>query len=272
MLRTRLLTAAVLVPLVIVAVMMLPTPHFALFVGAVVLIGGWEWSRFLGAKRIAVRGLYPLLLSAVMALLALFGTSMEVVVAVLVAALVWWMLLSWLLLLRGVSPGASPIHGVGMKGWAGLITLLPAWFFLAVLHATSPWWVLYVVGITVVADSGAYFAGRRWGRVKLAPTVSPGKSREGVYGGMALVALYAAGAGLWLGYHPVILAGFVVLSMIVALVSVVGDLFESLLKREAGVKDSGSILPGHGGILDRIDSLTAAVPLFWAGWVALSLG
>ena len=272
MLRTRLITAAVLVPAVIAAVLMLPTREFVLFLGAVVLVGGWEWSALLGAKRPLVRGLYPLLLAFMMLALALFGVTLEVVVAVLAASIVWWLLLSWLLVMRRVGPGSSPIQGVGVKGWAGLLTLLPAWFALAVLHATSPWWVLYVVGITVLADSGAYFAGKRWGRTKLAPEVSPGKSIEGVYGGMAAVALYAFGVAVWLGHHPLIIFGFVVLSMVVALVSVVGDLFESLLKREAGLKDSGRILPGHGGVLDRIDSLTAAAPLFWAGWVALSLG
>ncbi|GAB6041472.1 phosphatidate cytidylyltransferase [Endothiovibrio diazotrophicus] len=271
MLKLRLLTSVVLIPLVIAGVLLLPTAHFALFSGVVVLVGGWEWSGLLGARRIAVRGLYPLALAFAMALLVLFGHSLEVVVAVLAASLVWWMLLAWLLL-RGIAPGASPFQGAAVKGWAGLVTLLPAWFALAVLHATSHWWVLYVIGLTVVADSGAYFAGTRWGRVKLAPEVSPGKSREGVYGGMALVALYAALVGAWLGFGWMELAGFVLISVVAALVSVVGDLFESLLKREVGLKDSGSILPGHGGILDRIDSLTAAAPLFWAGWVALNLG
>jgi phosphatidate cytidylyltransferase len=263
MLKQRILTAAVLMPLVAAAVLLLSTPHFALFTGAMLLLAGWEWSNLMGWQRLSVRGLYPLLLASLMAVTWVFAGSIELLIALIGASLVWWLLLSWLLLGRTSLPERFPA-----KGWAGVITLLPAWLALSILHATSPWWVLYLLGITIAADSGAYFAGRRWGRQKLAPQISPGKTREGVVGGLAATAVYALLVAAAIGMTTRDLLLLTLVSVVTALFSVVGDLFESLLKRERGIKDSGALLPGHGGVLDRIDSLLAAVPLFWAGWVA----
>ncbi|MCB1760121.1 MAG: phosphatidate cytidylyltransferase, partial [Gammaproteobacteria bacterium] len=147
----------------------------------------------------------------------------------------------------------------------------PAWISLLILHARyqdGPYLLLFLMILIWVADSCAYFAGRRWGRVKLAPLISPGKTREGVYGAMVGAAI----CGVLLHQlrpqtGPLYL--LVVLSVLVALISVIGDLFESVMKRQAGLKDSGALLPGHGGMLDRIDSLTAAAPLFLLGMLLL---
>ena len=151
--------------------------------------------------------------------------------------------------------------------------LIPAWASVVALHGVDPGGPQLVISLLIlvsVADSGAYFAGRHWGRVKLAPAISPGKTREGVYGALAGSVIFA----LLLAWfrpetgHPALL---VLLCLAVTLISVAGDLFESLLKRQAGVKDSGKLLPGHGGVLDRIDSLTAAAPLYLLGLLHLGL-
>jgi len=145
--------------------------------------------------------------------------------------------------------------------------LVGAWVALVELQARSPWLVLAAMGVVWIADTAAYFAGRRFGRRKLAPRVSPGKTWEGVYGALFAVALYALAlaplaqrAGFEGASGTATTLAFVVVVMLLAAVSVVGDLFESLLKRQAGVKDSGSLLPGHGGVLDRVDALLAAMP------------
>jgi len=148
--------------------------------------------------------------------------------------------------------------------------LVPAWASLVVIHGVDPQGprlLLFLMVLIWVADSFAYFAGRRWGRTKLAPVISPGKTREGVYGALAGAVLCGGGL-VWLmpQGNPLLLILF---CLLIVLVSVVGDLFESLMKRQAGVKDSGSLLPGHGGMLDRIDSLTAAAPLFLLGLLLL---
>jgi len=156
---------------------------------------------------------------------------------------------------------------------AGPFVLLPAWLALVRLHAQGPTLdgpqlLTFLLLLVVAADVGAYFAGRAFGKHKLAPRVSPGKTWEGVAGGLAGASLLALAGALW---FELPLPRFVLLCVLVVMISVVGDLAESLFKRHAGVKDSGSILPGHGGILDRIDSLTAAGPCFVLGMDYLGL-
>jgi len=145
--------------------------------------------------------------------------------------------------------------------------MIPAWLALDFLYRLEPALLLFMLVIVWAADIGAYFAGKRWGRVKLAPGISPGKTWEGVLGGMLLVLALAAVRGLVAGNNLGVLLPF---CLAVALLSIVGDLTVSIFKRNAGLKDSGKLFPGHGGLLDRIDSVTAAAPLFalgvsWAG-------
>lgn len=269
-LRTRAATAALLVPLAVSAVLWLPERLFALLFGAVACLGAWEWTRLAGWRRPATRLSYVL---ATALLLALAGEVLALPAARLglsALALGWWLVaLAWVVRYERGGPGGVPRPPVALLvGW---LTLVPAWAALVHLHGQGvhgPWLVLFLLGLVSGADIAAYLAGSRWGRRKLAPRVSPGKTLEGLGG--ALVFALLLGAGL-----APLLAGvvgrpaFLLLCLGTVLASVLGDLAESLFKRMAGVKDSGSLLPGHGGVLDRIDSLTAAAPLFALG---LTLG
>lgn len=262
-LRRRTLTAFALGPLVIAAVLWLPTPGFALFFTLVVLASAWEWCALAGIESRPWRVGYLLVLALAMGALWLwpglqlwsFGLSV-----------LWWGAQTRRLLLvqevgtvSGPEPGLLPV---------GLLVLVVPWAALIHLHAfprLGPESVLALLILIWTADSLAYFVGRRWGRAKLAPAVSPGKTRAGVYGALAGAAVcglvFAGVLGLDLG-HTLLL---VTICGLTAMISVVGDLYESLLKRRRGLKDSSQLLPGHGGLLDRIDSLTAAAPLFVLG-------
>jgi phosphatidate cytidylyltransferase len=176
------------------------------------------------------------------------------------AALIWWLFsLAWIALWR--AEFSRPV-----KILCGVLTLLPSLAAVVAIRSYSPWYLVMLLLVTSAADIGAYFTGRAFGRHKLAPQVSPSKTWEGVWGGIALVTLVAVVALRWL---PVATGPFILLCICVALLSVVGDLSESLFKRQAGIKDSGTLFPGHGGVLDRVDSITAATPLFWLGMMQL---
>ncbi len=267
MLRQRVLTALVLVPLVVAAVLALPAAGLALLLGAILLLGAWEWAGLAGLQAPVPRAAYVLLLGLLLALG--WGVRDTLGPAVVWGAVVaWGAAAAWVVAFQ-VSAGRRPAApGVLLLRVLGLPVLLPAWLALVLLHTrpeSGPWFVLYLLVLVWVADSAAYFAGRRWGRRKLARHVSPGKSWEGVAGALAGGLLLALAAGAGFGYRDAALAGFALLGVLTVAVSVLGDLFESLLKRYRSVKDSGGLLPGHGGVLDRIDSLTAAAPLFLAG-------
>lgn len=258
MLRQRVLTALVLAPLALAGLFVLPGVGFALFTGAVVLLGAWEWANLAGLERPAGRLAYVAGLGALMALAWLSGVTQALWP-------LWIAVAGWLLSLYWVAryPQASQQwRAPGVRLAMGSWVLLPCWVGFLQLRASGIEWLLYVLLLVWVADIGAYFAGRRFGRRKLAPQVSPGKSWEGVYGGLAATSLLALGFAAWLGLGVGEGSWLVVATLGVTLVSVLGDLLESMLKRLRGIKDSGSLLPGHGGILDRVDSLTAAVPLF----------
>jgi len=263
MLKLRLITGLILVALFLSAILWLDPVHFQWVALLVFAVGAWEWARLAGIAQPAMRLVFGGIFLALGAYVALRATP-EARLALIAVGACWWAVVLVLL--------ATYHRGVGQRrGWhrlltvAAFLTLLPAWVAVAGLHAEGWQWILFVVGIVAVADTGAYFSGRAFGRHKLAPELSPGKTREGVLGGLAGVALWAVFGAWWLNLEPGIWVYFIGLSLVVALISVAGDLFESLIKREAGAKDSGSILPGHGGILDRIDSLTAAAPVFAIG-------
>jgi phosphatidate cytidylyltransferase len=272
MLAQRIITALILIPLVFAGVLYLPTHLLALIVALLVLIGGVEWSRLARIETVHGRLLFLLLLLAVLGGMALvLEQGQRWIFWMSLGATVWWILVTFGLL--AYRPGGSLGHGRAAKVLFGLLVLTPAWASVVVLHGADgdgPTLVLSLLILVWVADSGAYFAGRRWGRTKLAPMISPGKTREGVYGAVAGAVI----CGLVLTWirpetgHPLLL---ILLCVAVTLISVVGDLFESLLKRQAEVKDSGTLLPGHGGMLDRIDSLTAAAPLYLFGLLLLGL-
>lgn len=265
-LRQRVLTAVVLVPAAVAAILWLPNLGFALATGAVVLAGGWEWSRLAGWTDSVTRVAYLLGLVVVLlaAALLLQAGGLNVLLALGAA---WW-LLALGLVVRYQRTGRGLTPSPGLRALAGDLILVPAWAALVALHgqeARGPAWVLFLVALVWLADIGAFFVGRRWGRRKLAVRVSPGKSWEGVAGGV-LAALAGAAAAVVLAGEPLHQVPILfVLVVVTVAASVLGDLTESLFKREAGLKDSGGLLPGHGGVLDRIDSLLAAAPVFVLG-------
>lgn len=258
MLKQRILTALVLAPLALVGLFGLVEGGFALFTGAVVLWGGWEWANLSGLVRPVQRLAYVTGLAVLMLLAWLLGV-VQSAWPLWLGAIGWLISGYWVVSYpRTSQQWHTPAARLAMGAWV----LLPCWIGFIQLRAIGGEWLLYVLLLVWVADIGAYFAGRCFGRRKLAPRVSPGKSWEGVYGGMVATALLAVLFSAWLGLGAAQAIWLVVATLVVTLVSVLGDLLESMLKRLRGIKDSGRLLPGHGGILDRIDSLTAAIPLF----------
>lgn len=272
-LMQRVLTAVILAPLVILAILWLPTIVFGGLLGVILLSGLWEWTRMIGFRkrrfRLIVLAVNALAMLALHFLLPLSGWLWLIYLGV-----AWWLVA--LLWLKAFTFGQQPTsRNREIKILVGSLLILPAWGAAILLHAEPDWgpqWTLYVVVLIWVADVFAYFAGRQFGQKKLAPRISPGKTREGVYGALLGCALYAAALGAWVLPVPAAaLPLFVALALLTVVFSVVGDLFESLIKRHANMKDSGSLLPGHGGVLDRVDSMLAALPIYVAGHHLLQL-
>jgi phosphatidate cytidylyltransferase len=262
MLKKRVLTALTLAPLVLLVILWLPHQATTGVLALLVLAGAWEWSAFPGFKSYSARVLYVCAVALCVAALWFLEVTRHDMSRVLAGALVWWVVaLVWIALFPGwVSRSSTAV--------AGFLVLIPAWLALVRLHAHERQMLLFLLLLVVAADIGAYFGGRRFGRNKLAPKVSPGKTWEGVIGGLAAAALMT---GIGIGWFKVSAMPFFVLCVIAVLASIVGDLTESLFKRHAGLKDSGTLLPGHGGVLDRVDSVTAAAPVFLIGLERLGL-
>lgn len=269
MLKQRIITALLLAPLALWGIWALPPRGFAITIGVIFAMAGWEWSRLCGLQRVPGRVLYVAALVLAMAGGYSLLNQGNWPLAILVIALMWWALalMSVLSYPQGTSLWQ---HSAVARGVAGLLVLLPAWAAIVLLHERfGPGYVILLMLLIWGADTGAYFAGRAFGRHKLAPSVSPGKTWEGVAGGVALALMVALLGTLWLepvGGYP----AFLVLVLLAVMISILGDLVESLFKRIADVKDSGGLLPGHGGVMDRIDSMTAAGPLFALGLLWLS--
>ncbi len=264
-LRQRILTAAVLIVVLLAVLFALPPTAMLVLLSAIVLCGAWECSALFGLRHAALRLGYVLLVAAAVALAWRLAGSRAGLEGLLGAAALWWLIaLGWIVL----APRRASRPAVAL---AGLCALVPAWIALARLRlagARGAEWVLFCLVLVWVADTGAYFAGRRFGRRRLAPSVSPGKTWEGVLGGLLACIPVAVAGGFW---FSVPLGSFLVLCLATVAASIVGDLTESLLKRFAGVKDSGTLVPGHGGVMDRIDSLTAAAPVLLLGLTFLGV-
>lgn len=270
--KTRLLTILVLAPVAVALVLLLPNPAFAVLCALVGLVVLWEITRLLGLRSRLVRAV-PLLLAAALMVLAWWWRSDALWGTLIGIGIAWWLLvLAWL---RNFSFGAAPTRANRvLKLGAGLLTVLPAWTALVALHGATPdgrAWALFAVAVVWSADIFAYLVGRRFGRTRLAPRISPNKTRAGVVGALAGAGAFAVLGGWLLGARGAGLAALVLLVLVVVAASVVGDLFESLLKRQANVKDSGDLFPGHGGLYDRTDSLFAAMPVFAAGKALIDL-
>ncbi|MCK8516377.1 phosphatidate cytidylyltransferase [Methylonatrum kenyense] len=267
MLSHRIVTALVLLPPFLAAVFLLPTAWFAAVIGLVVMLGVREWLPMIGLHRASVVWAVMGLLAGLMALVAGSVQAGVVTPAVLLAGAAWWLLAPLLLWHYSRHAGQVRPMGPGVGLVVGLLLLLPSWTALVWLHgqAAGPWLVLLLFLMTWMADVGAYFAGRRFGRHRLAPAISPGKTWEGFTGGVLLALLSAVPLWHLVSLDAVPLGFFLLLVLVAIVYSVVGDLFESMVKRRAGLKDSGALLPGHGGVLDRIDSITASATIFAAG-------
>lgn len=288
MLKQRIITALILAPLTLVGVFFLPLPWFGLLTGGVVLIGAWEWGAFIAARgqsqdNTLIRSIFTvsvaLLLISFSVIVPLdsvwqYGQLHPLYLASLLVGALWW-LISVLMVLCYPKGEAFWRHSDFLKGLFGQLTLIPFWLGIMAVrsygYTNDPmlggFLVLAIFVIVWGADIGAYFVGRQFGQRKLMPEVSPGKTIEGVLGGV----ITALGATFIANYYffDIELIALLLLVGVTTLASVFGDLSESMFKRSAGIKDSGNILPGHGGILDRIDSLTAAVPLFSLAYLLL---
>lgn len=267
MLRQRVLTAIPLAALVLAIVWLLPGIWLQALFGVAALIAAWEWAGLSGLEQTAGRLAYVTGMAVVLAGLAVLDAPASQ--AWLIPGLLWWLAIAVWVLAQARRGRFYRLAG-WFRGLAGFVTLGLAWLGIVAIHARpvdGAFWLTLLMVLVWGADIGAYFAGRRFGRRKLAPAISPGKTWEGAAGGLALGMLLAI--GLHLAAAPA-LAGLPglgwllpVAAMVIAL-SVVGDLAESVLKRQAGRKDSGQLLPGHGGMLDRIDALLAAAPVMAA--------
>jgi len=262
--KARILSAIVLIALVLAVLVLAPVWASLAAIALAIAVCAWEWSGFLrvgAAARWGFTAVVMLLLGAGWQL----STDPLLLRAVLWIAAAWW-LFAFVLVVRGPARVSRPLAVVG-----GLLVLVPAGIALLrlrMVHGSA--WTLFVLVLVWAADTGAFIAGKAFGRHRLAPLVSPGKTWEGVAGGLVLAAATAALASRWLAQPllPLVAVGF-----IVAVFSVVGDLIESLFKRYAGVKDSGQLIPGHGGLMDRLDSVTAAAPMLLLGlleWLAVA--
>ena len=280
MLKTRVITAAVLLVLFLAAIIGLPPFGWALFVSLIVAVAAWEWGGLLAwerLQRLILGGGFFLfclliLLFQPRALGVLTGFDINAWLLgrwfYLPAAFFWvavvplWMRQRW--------PLPRSAGGVLI----GVLVLLPAWLALIQLWRMGSVNLLAIMALVWVADSAAYFAGRALGRHKLAPAISPGKTWEGAIGAGVAVVLYGVMLAKYLLPAGIVGNIFILVPTMLGLtaISIFGDLFESMLKRQAGIKDSSNILPGHGGILDRIDSLTSTLPIVALIWLSCSTG
>ncbi|HEX7116855.1 MAG TPA: phosphatidate cytidylyltransferase [Steroidobacter sp.] len=265
MLRQRVITALVLVPLVLVVIFWVPHELTMGVLLVLVALAAWEWAAFAGFTRHSARLAYSGAVSACILAIWSYGVDRSELDVLMDVAILWWIVaLFWVV-------GAPLRVNRAAAAIAGVLVLVPVWLALVRLHnfpGYGPQLMLFLLLLVAAADVGAYFAGSRYGRNKLAPKVSPGKTWEGVAGGVLAAAVLAA-LGVW--YFAAAAAPFLMLCIVVVAASIVGDLTESLFKRHAGLKDSGSLLPGHGGLLDRVDSVTAAAPVFLVGLERLGL-
>lgn len=273
MLKSRLLTAAVLLPLVIFGILYTGAAYFAVSVAIVSAIAAWEWSSLARIQSLFARSAYVALL--LLGCYLIYYTPMVNTYAhwgVMVTAGLWVLLAVFIMndpvrLLSSLNHAAYTL----LSALAGILLLLAMWWAFVQVHALAngPGLLLGMFALVWAADTGAYFAGRKWGRHKLAPRVSPGKTWEGVAGGLLLALVVALVSPYILKLTTISMPAYLLIAALTVIMSIYGDLLESVFKRVRGVKDSGLILPGHGGILDRLDSIIAAAPMYLTGLLLL---
>lgn len=301
MLKQRIITAVILGSVVITAVLLLPYEYFSLMIALIVLLGAWEWLDLIDVQSKKQRALFIGSMIFMMLFIHLWTYFLETLVPVFdylaekfkfvmedirkQSGLLEWLVippvLFWVLVMLLIRRTPEELLKLQLhlryKVFIGWFVLLAAWMFLSRLRTFyGSEMALYLMVLIWVADIAAYFSGKKWGKTKLSPEISPGKTVEGVMGALASAAVCAIiwhiavnpDKSSYLTGNKILMMGasdFILLSVLTVLISVYGDLFFSLVKRQRGVKDSGTLLPGHGGVLDRIDSLIAAIPFFYAG-------
>jgi phosphatidate cytidylyltransferase len=281
MLIQRIITASILAALIALAVFRLPTDYFSLLIGLITLLAAWEWCSLAGTTSALKRVLFLLALILPMSGIYFWTQLLELVAQatdwpdvrdysgalewLVVPPVLFWIVI--MILIRNTPLGLLNLKlRTRYKALIGWFVLLAAWMFLyrlRVFYGTEM--TMYFLILIWAADISAYFTGKKWGTTKLAPEISPGKTVAGMYGALIVGMVCAIALSLIYRFQLMIASDFVLLSILTVLMSIYGDLFVSVVKRQCGVKDSGSLLPGHGGILDRIDSLIAAIPFFYAG-------
>ena len=260
MLMHRILTAIPLAILVVWAILYQSTDVLMGAFLVITFIAGWEWAQLAGIKALALR----VLLASVLVVTVYLGYKYILHTVwlhyLLILTVSWWCVVMLYMSSRSPKPASEAFSA--FKVLIAFITIVPPMLALLRVHELpqGPYWMLYMMMLVWVADIGAYFSGRRFGKVKLAPHLSPGKTREGLYGALILTSFYSLGAAYFFELNFQQALWLWVITLLATIISVAGDLFISLLKRERGVKDTGAILPGHGGVLDRIDSLTSSAP------------
>ena len=291
MLLKRIITASVLATLIALAVFLLPMEYFSLAIGLITLLAAWEWSHLADLTSPVKRVLFLSVLIAPMLGLHFWTQLLEIVAQatdwtdvrdysgilewLVIPPVLFWILV--MILIRNAPAGLLDLRlRTGYKLLIGWFILLSAWLFLSRLRAFhGPEMTMYFLILIWAADISAYFAGKKWGVTKLASEISPGKTVAGMYGalivGFVCAAIFIGYYGYRDGFIWTRIFDFILLSVLTVLISIYGDLFISVVKRQRGVKDSGTLLPGHGGVLDRIDSLIAAIPFFYAGIVLIGL-
>ena len=264
MLKQRIITGVVLIPLVVFALLRLPSEWLAVVLGVFALAAAWEWASMI-AENTASKIFYVIVCAVLLAGGWYLLEDNHVRMLMLIGSAYWVIVLMLLAFYQSSWIGNYILHG--FLHYSGYFVITVGWLAMMALHQQKPSLLLFLFVLVWVADSAAYFAGKKFGRNKLAEQLSPGKTREGVLGAIVgTLILSFIGVWIWQSELQLGLAVyFVMLCVLSALISVVGDLFESLLKRNAGKKDSGILIPGHGGVLDRIDSLLAAAPGFMLG-------
>jgi phosphatidate cytidylyltransferase len=279
LLKQRIITALILAPAAISAIFYLPINYFAILLMAIIGIGSWEWARFMGLVDTVQRLGYVVVTSAIIATLwfllrvdetwlVITGVQHEIT-SILWLSVLWWLFAAFLMFLypKSSSFWANNKFIIAIFGW---LTLVPTWLAFMVLRTNNhlldefqgAQLLMYLFMLVWSADVGAYFVGKSLGKRKLMPNVSPGKTIEGFLGGVVCASILTVIVGFSLQWSSDKFMTALMVTLLITSISVLGDLTESMFKRQAGVKDSGTILPGHGGILDRIDSLTATAPVF----------
>ncbi|GAA3929516.1 phosphatidate cytidylyltransferase [Luteimonas lutimaris] len=279
MTRTRVIAALLMAPLAILAILLLPTPWMAAVAAVVFLAGLWEWLKLAEVDDTLQRTILLLLNLLLMVLMVWAAQGSFVLFQIVAVVGVGWWLLALLWLRFSSFASDHDTHARVFKLAAGTLATLAAWCALVLIHGDQPVqgdppmghrWLLTALAIVWAADSGAYFAGRHLGGKlfkgrKLAPRISPNKTIEGLLGGVVAGVATGLAFGWLAGAAPAQLPALALVALATVLFSVVGDLFESLLKRHVGAKDSGNVIPGHGGVLDRLDGVLAALPVFLLG-------